>query len=113
MRVGQTNGLAVTTGQSFRFAVLTVLIDRADRVDHVPGCQLPTGCDDGLAGKQPSNLADDLPAFSQDSRPSRIMNGTIDATSAQKRRIGGIDDRVSGLGGDVGWAVDFEGPAIA
>ena len=69
MLVGQTHRLTMTTGQSFGLAVLAAAIDRAHRVDHMPGREPSARSDDCLSGRQRSNLADDLAAFGEDRGP--------------------------------------------
>jgi len=113
MRVGQKNALAVTPGQNFGLAVVTVLIDWTDSVDDVLSHQLPAGCDDGPPGRQPSHLGHDLPAFREDGGTAGTMDRAVHATSAQKRRIRGIDDRVRDLSADVGRANKLEDLAVS
>ena len=85
MLVGQANALAMTTRQLFRLSMFSAAIDRANGVDHVLCGKASAGSDHGLSGGQASNLAHNLPAFSEDRRTARVVNGVIDSASAQKR----------------------------
>ena len=64
----------------------------------MPGRQPVTSGDLGVAGVAAVQAA----AFGQQLRPGRAMDSAIDATSAEERRIGGVDDDVNAKSRDVG-----------
>ena len=67
-------------------------------MDHVPGLEAITARDLGAAGV----AAAERTAFGQQFRPSRAVNGAIDAAAAEQRAVGGIHDCIDIERGDVG-----------
>ena len=60
-------------------------------MDHVARWDLKTFRDLGVAGLAAAELA----AFSQQLRPSGIVNRAIDTAAAEQRRIRCVDDRIN------------------
>src|SRR5262249_35655215 len=77
------------------------------RVDDMAGGEPISFRDLGVAGV----AAVERSAFGQQVRPGRAMNGAINATTAEKGRIGRVDDGVNAQSRDVG-NDDFE-PRLA
>lgn len=101
------NRLLVTTGQRFRLTVLPAMVDRTHGMDHVLRWHSPARCNDCLTCREAADLADDLPAFCENRRASRAMNGAIHTTPTQQRRICGIHDGIRSFGSNVGRSGDL------
>jgi hypothetical protein len=71
----------------------------------------PSG-DHGFAGGKRTDFLYDAAALGQDGWTSSIMNGAVDAASAEQGRVGGVDDGLGGFFRDVGRAVEFDGLLI-
>src|SRR5580692_8993638 len=106
--ISKANGFAVTACQRIGLALFSAAVHGADRMDHVLCPKVAAGCDHGPAGGQAADLADDLAAFREDGGASSAVDGAVDATSAEQRRIGGVDDRVGGFLRDVGRPNDLD-----
>ncbi len=94
--------LPVAGGQQ-RGTVLRARPDRAHRVDDVLRVQ-PAGCRrHSLAGRQPLPVArgPQGPAGGEDLGPATPVNRTVHPTTTQKRGVGGVDQDVGVLLGDV------------
>jgi hypothetical protein len=63
---------------------------RPDGMNHVPRRQAVPSGDFGVTGRTALQGA----AFGEKLRPGRAMDGAIDATAAEQRRVGGVDDGV-------------------
>ena len=74
----------------------TGFVDRADGVDHPLGRQTTGRGGHRLAGGQAVAVAigPQPAALRQDLRPALGMDGAIDPTPTEQRRVGGVDDRV-------------------
>jgi hypothetical protein len=74
-------------------------INRADRVNHMSCRKQPTRCNDGFARRQPLRIPGTtyLPALLQNTWPASEMNCAVNASAAQQRRVGRIDQSVHPL----------------
>src|SRR5437899_7128370 len=77
-------------------------------MDHIFRRQPSTGREHGFTRRQLPNLRGDFGALFQDRRTTRVMNGTVHPTSAQKVRVRGVHDGFGGFFRDVGWSVKVE-----
>lgn len=94
-RQGKT--FAVATGEKLVFAVVPAVPDRADGVDDPFRGQIITLGDFRLAGFAAVERA----ALFQQLRPGGAMDGAVHAAAAQERSVGGVDDGIDVLLGDV------------
>src|ERR1019366_5289379 len=85
--IGDADGLAIATGERFGLVLSASSIHRTDGVNYIFGGQASAGGDDGFAG---------------------AVNCAVDASAAEQRRVGGVDDGFGRLLGDVGGASEFE-----
>src|SRR4051812_2543699 len=99
---GKARGIAIAAGKQFVFAMMAATPYRPDSVDHMSGGKLVPAGDLGFAGRTSSQRA----ALSEQLRASGAMDGAIDASAAEQRRVGGIDDGVHLAGGDVAFDND-------
>ena len=91
MALAQFDGAAIARRQRVIFALAAAMPDRADGMNHMPRRQpIPFG-DFGVAGLAAIERA----AFGQQLGPSRAMDRAIDATAAEQRSVGGVDDGVN------------------
>ena len=109
MIVGKANRLLIATGQRFgvlRFAcaLRVASIDGADGVDDIFGRQTAGGGEDSFAGGEASDFRDEAFAVGEDGWAAGAVYGAIDAASAEKRGVGGVDDGLGGFFGDIGGA---------
>ena len=111
MLIGHANGFPMTARERLGLSLRSTSINRPHRVNHMLGGKVPAGRDHRLPNRKPPNFADDLPAFGEDGRTSRIMDGPIDSTASQQRRVRRIHNRVSHFFGDVGRPVNLDGLA--
>src|SRR5579862_5560298 len=102
----------MATREGFRFTVLAVAIDGADSVDHMFRCKLSAGGDDGFARRQIPDFTHYLATLGEDRGASSVVNGAVDAASAEQRRICSIHDGVGGLTGEVAGAEDLNRFAV-
>lgn len=95
----QLQRLGVTAPQQ-RLALLRVsrAIHRANSMDHMPGRQFISLGDLGL----PRGTAADGAALLHEFRTSGAVNGAVNTATAEKGRIGGVDNGINFKGGDVG-----------
>src|SRR5262249_17017329 len=84
-------------------AVLTILPDRSNRMNDMTGREPVSPRDLGVAGL----AAVKHPALGHQIRPRFTVDGAVDPTTAEKRRIGRVDDRVNAQGRNIG-NDDFE-----
>ena len=77
---------------------VVLLLEWADRMDHVTGGQVIAPGDPRLARR----AAADLAAFVQQPRPRRPVNGPVHTAPAKKRFVRGVHDGVHLQRGDVG-----------
>ena len=98
MLLAEFDRAAITGGEQIVLAEATAIPHRPNRVDHVPGLEPVALGDLGIA----SIAAMEHTAFGHEFRPGRPMDRTVDATPAQERRIGRVDDRVNAQCRDVG-----------
>src|SRR5439155_958510 len=68
-----------------------------------PRHEVPRGRGDGLAGGETLGplFGPDAPALFEDGRPALSVDGAVDDSAAHQRRVGGVDDGVDVLLGDV------------
>lgn len=107
--IGDADRLTMTARESFGFVVTAITINWADGMDDVFGGKTTASRDDGLAGGKASDFGDDLFALRKDGRTAGAMNGAVDASAAEERGIGGVDDGVGGFARDVGRTVEGNG----
>ena len=88
--LGQFDGAGVARRQRFILAAASPVPDRPDGMNHVPRRQPETPGDFGVTGRTALQGS----AFGEKLRPSRAMDGAIDATAAEQRGVGGVDDGV-------------------
>ena len=89
--------LAVARREQLGLAESAAAPHRADRVDHPARGQPEPGRGLRLAGPataQPAAVLDEL-------RPGRTVDRSVDTSTAEQRRVGGVDDGVDVLAGDV------------
>ena len=89
---------AIARGELLILPTIATVPDRPDGMDHMPRRQEISFGDLGIAGFAAVERA----AFGQQLGPGSIMDGAIDATPAEERRVRGIDDGVNAQRGDVG-----------
>jgi hypothetical protein len=103
MGLAELNGAAIARRQSLVLALTPAVPDRTDGMNHMSRRQ-PIGLGDfgvtGLAATEGATLGEKL-------RPGRAMDCTIDAATAEQRRVRGVDDGVNAERCDVG-DDDFE-----
>src|SRR4051812_39430313 len=98
VRVGEFEGAAVAGGEQFGLAGFSVLPDRPDGVDDMPGRQAIALGDlrvAGLAAVERAALSDKL-------RSGGTMDRAIDPAATEQRGVGGIDDGIDFERDDVG-----------
>jgi hypothetical protein len=81
----------VARGQRLIFPPVTAVPDRADGVDDMPRRQPMAGRDFGVTGF----AAIEGTAFGQEFGAGGAVNRAVDATAAEQRRVGGVDDGVN------------------
>ena len=91
MAVGQFDGAAIARRQRVIFALAAAVPDRADGMNHMPRRQSISRSDFGVAGLAAMQGA----AFGEKPGPGRAMDRAIDATAAEQRGVGGVDDGVN------------------
>ena len=108
--IGEADGLAVATGQDCGLIVVSAAINGTDRVDDVFGWKAASRREDCFACGETAGLhfGYDAFAFFEDGGSSGAVDGAIDTASAEEGRVGGIDDGLGGLFGDVGGAVEVD-----
>lgn len=74
-----------------------VVIDRPNGVYHPLGRQRPSRGDTGFADRTPTNAA----TFLEKRRPASAVDRSINAASATKPGVGGVDNRINVLLGDI------------
>ena len=101
LRYRQLQALPVGAGQQFWLTLMTAVPDRPYCVDDMFGRQIaavgnnrPPGCQSPLPGH-------DLTALFQNSRPAGSVNGPVHAATPHKAGIGGVDDSVRVLKGNI------------
>lgn len=112
MLVGETDGLAMRASQGFGLAAFAVLIDWADGVDDEFGGKASGAGDDGFARSQAADFGDDGFALGEDGRAAGAVDGAVDAAATEEPGVGGIDDGVGRLLGDVSGAEELDGLAV-
>ena len=82
----------------------------ADRVHDEARREVSGACGDGSSGGQPLRIAlgPDPPALLEDLRAAPPVDRPVDASAPEQRGVGGVDDHVHLLGGDV--ALDQRDP---
>ena len=84
----------MATGEQLRFFVGAVLIDWPDGVNDVPRQEMAAAGDHRPCRRQTAVRRNVLPAFLEDSRPTAPMDSAVNASSAEQRLIGSVDDSV-------------------
>ena len=95
--VGDFEATPVAAREEPRFAGVAAAPDRADGVDHESGGEPEPGRGLGVAERAAIEVA----AGVEQLRAGRPVDRPVDAAPAEQRRVGGVDDRVDVLGGDV------------
>jgi hypothetical protein len=98
MDVAELDRAGVTGCKRVIFTLSAAAPDRTDSMDHMPRRQPITPGDFGAAGFAAAERA----AFCQQLRSRRAVDGAIDATAAEQRRVGGVDNGIDAQAGDVG-----------
>jgi hypothetical protein len=88
--LAQFDGAGVARRQCLILAAVSPVPHRADGVNHMPRRQPITPGDFGI----PRRTAEQGAAFGEKLGPGRAMDCAIDATAAEQRRVGGVDDGV-------------------
>jgi len=89
---------AIAGGKQIVLAEGAAVPHRPNRVDHMPGLEPIALGDLGVTGL----AAVEHPALGHEFRPRSTMDRTIDAATAEQRRIRRVDDGVNAQRGDVG-----------
>jgi hypothetical protein len=87
----------VTRREQLGLAVGAASPDRPDRVDDVPGRQVPGRGRLRIAGL----TAAEEPALREDRGAAGAMDGAVDAAATEQRAVRRVDDRVDFLGREV------------
>jgi hypothetical protein len=98
MGVAEFDGAGVAGGECSIFTLAAAVPDRTDSMNHMPRRQPITSGDLGVAGA----AAVERPAFRQQLRSGRAMNGAIHPATAKQRAVGGVDNGIDAQAGDVG-----------
>jgi hypothetical protein len=91
MGLAEFDRTGVARGQRLIFAPATAVPNRADGVDDMPRRQPMAGRDFGVTGLATIEGS----AFGQEFGAGSAVNRAIDATAAEQRRVGGVDDSVN------------------
>lgn len=110
--VGQADRFTMTACEGIGLVVPAIAIDGTYGVDDVFSGEASTGGDDGLACRKAADFGDDLFALGEDGWAAGAMNGAVDTSAAEERRVGGVDDGVGDFAGDVGGAVQRDGSVV-
>ena len=98
MLAGNGDGAAVARGQQRVLIVPASVPDRADRVDDVPCGELVTTGDLRVA----CGTAAERTALGQQFGSRATVDGPVNASPAEQRGVGGVDDRINVKRRDVG-----------
>src|SRR5258708_6346891 len=98
MRECHLQAAPIARGQKIRFAPRPAAPYRTHGVDDVPGREPVTARDLRITRR----AAAEQTAFGEQLRTGGTMDRTVDTSSAEEGRIGGVDDGVDGERGDVG-----------
>jgi hypothetical protein len=98
MGLAEFDRAGVARRQRLIFALAPVVPHRPYGMNYMPRRQTVTFGDFGVAGLAAMERA----AFGQQFGPGRAMDRTIDAATAEQRRVGGVDDGVNAQRRDVG-----------
>src|ERR1700693_3803600 len=112
MIVGDADALTIATGERFGLVLSASSIHGADGVNDIFGGQSSAGGDDSFAGGERADLGHDALALLENRGTASVVNRSIHASPTEQRRVGGVNDGVSGFLGDVGGAVEFERLAV-
>ena len=88
---------AIATREQCLLAAHPTLPDRTHGMDHVTAWQVPATGHLGMTGLATSECA----ALLEQPGSGGPVNGAVDATAAEQRAVGGIDDGIDGKCGDV------------
>src|SRR6202162_5492948 len=112
MIVGDADALTIATGERFGLLLVASSIHGADGRNDIFAGQWSAGGDDSFAGGERADLGHDALALLEDRGAASVVNRSIHASATEQRRVGGVNDGVSGCVGDVGGAVEFERLAV-
>jgi hypothetical protein len=112
MVVGDADRFAITARERFRFSEGAPSIHRTNGVHHMFSWQAAAGGYDGFAGGQGTDFSYDALALLKNRWAASAVDGSVYASSADERRVGGVDDGLRRLVGDIGRAMKFERLAI-
>ena len=99
--LGELEGIEVGVAEELLFVVFAFAVDGAHGVYDVLGGQAACGGDDGMACGAAALLGDDFLAFLEDLRAAGAVDGAIDASAAHEGGVGGVDDGLGVLAGDI------------
>ena len=94
---GPLQAFEITGAQERILAVSPSVPDRPGRVDHIFGGEIIALCDFGLARAAAAERA----ALVQKTRPRGAVDRAVHTAAAQQRAVGGVDDRIGPLAGDI------------
>ena len=88
--------VSITIGQQISVAARVASVDRADRMNNVPGGQIAAGGDYRLSCREAvgKSFLADAETFFADRRSALSMNCPVNAASAEQGFVSRIDDRV-------------------
>jgi hypothetical protein len=101
--LAEFNGAAIARRQRVIFALAAAMPDRADGMNHMPRRQPIRQSDFGIAGLAAMERA----AFGKKFGSGCAMNRAVNATTAEQRGVGGVDNGVNAKACDIG-DDDFE-----
>jgi hypothetical protein len=100
---GKSEGVAVAGGEERGIGFGVAATDRADGVDYAPGRKIArTGDDRFASGQSPRKLTTtNGAALFENTRATPAVDRAVNAASAEESAVGGVDDGVDVLRGDV------------
>src|SRR5215469_12103113 len=96
---GQLERTAIGAGKLVRLALTSAAPARSDRMNDVPGRQIAGRGDHGRAGRAAVGIS--LASLFDDRRAAPSMDRAVDAPAAGQMRVGGVNDGVDFLLGNV------------
>jgi len=112
MLVGYADRFSITAGECLRLTLTAAVVDGADGVNYVFGRQASPARYHGLAGRQASDIGDNLAALGNNGLASGAVDGPVNTASAHEGRIGGIHDCVGCFLGDIGGTMKLDSFAV-
>ena len=99
--MGKTEAVVIGLAQQVILAAIAAVPDGSDGVDDVLGLEISGGSDDSLAGGATALSGNDLSALFEDFGAAGTVDGAIDTASAHERAVGGVDNGIGILLGDI------------